>query len=155
MLLFENHNYAFGLNIVDYQYPHHETGYWDANWLFIEVEARHPKGSWTVVSPCLLTFEIENLAQWFEQAVQGTNRWQEIAFTEPSLKFELVQRGENLRALRIYFEIDVRPTWAYSRRARLEDLWVEFTLDEINLSEAANHLRELLKKYPQRVFRAS
>ncbi|HNB55198.1 MAG TPA: hypothetical protein PK530_24820, partial [Anaerolineales bacterium] len=137
------------------QYPTHETGYWDANWLFVEVEVRHPNGSWTVVSPCLLTFEVENLAQWFEQVTQGTNRWQESAFTEPCLKFETIQRDGNPSILRIYFEIDARPTWAYSRAAGLEDLWVEFTFDEINLLEAANHLRELLKKYPQRVFRDS
>ena len=66
---------------------------------------------------------------------------------------EIEKSDKGTRALRIYFELQLRPQWAYSRSAGQENLWVDFPCKDIDLRVAANDLRLELQQYPQRVFR--
>jgi hypothetical protein len=70
-------------------------------------------------------------------------------FIEPALEFQVVL-GVRLPVLRVYFELEARPKWAYSNRAREKDLWVEFPLEELDLRSTARQWREELRAFPQR-----
>src|SRR5262245_2704115 len=55
----------FELGVDGYQFPG-SAEYWDANWLMIRAHVQDPRGSWTFRDPCLTTFEVEQLAGWFD-----------------------------------------------------------------------------------------
>lgn len=143
---------SFKLKILGYQYPYIADDYYDANWLLIQVDVTHPKGSWSANDPCLLTFEVERLAKWLEEVHDNINKKSYCSFTEPCLEFRVEANDKGERVLRIYFELEIRPLWTASNNLGMEDFWVDFPLAEIDLPAAARDLRSQLHKYPQRVF---
>ncbi len=144
---------SFKLKIVDYQFPNITDEYHDSNWLIIQVDVIHPKGAWTAVDPCLLTFDVEWLARWLEDVHSNSNKRPECSFLEPCLEFQVEVNEKSKRVLRVYFELEARPIWASCKIAGQRDLWVEFELSEIDLLAVASELRSELAKYPQRVFK--
>ncbi len=143
----------FEMSILGYQFPKLQTEEYDSNWLRIRIHVVHPQGEWSSIDPSLLTYEVDALATWFADIVRGRSVATEMAFTEPNLSFQLLDHGRNAKSLRIYFELESRPTWARSEIVPSEDLWVEFLLSEVNLGDAAEALRPDLAQYPQRAGR--
>jgi hypothetical protein len=144
---------SFGLRILGYQFPRILDSYYDSNWLVIQVDVVHPQGAWCASDPCLLTFEVQKLAKWLEDVQANSNSRPFCSFIEPKLRLQIKESDKGTRVLRIYFELRLRPKWAYSRSADQEDLWVDFPCEDIDLRAAANDLRLDLQQYPQRVFR--
>ena len=153
MHLTDSSDSSFELKIAAYQYPNIHNDYYDSNWLMIQVDVKHPQGSWRASDPCLLTFEVEQLAQWLEEVKSNSNKISHCSFIEPCLEFRIVENNKGTNVLRVYFELKTRPPWAYARAAGQEDLWVEFALGEIDLFKAIQELRAQLQQYPQRVGR--
>jgi hypothetical protein len=142
----------FKLEIEGYQFPDLETEIWDSNWLIIQINVSHPNGNWSATDACLLTYEIASLANWFEQISNGKNDKLELGFLEPALHFKLIEsNGVANRALYVFFDMVLRPSWAKSLNYR--DVWVKFPLAEINLMKASMQLREQLSQFPQRAER--
>lgn len=54
------------LRLTRYQFPEITDEKWDANWLMIALRVQAPQGSWHTVDPALLTWEVQELADWFE-----------------------------------------------------------------------------------------
>jgi hypothetical protein len=140
---------SFELRILGYQFPRQADEFWDANWLTTEIRVTHAEGGWSATDPMLLTHEAIALAEWFEALAEGASPSGERTFTEPNIAFKLIN-GESGPTLRVYFEVEARPSWAPTRRAGSEDLWVEFPLSEIDLASAAESLRQQLEQFPQR-----
>ena len=141
---------SFELTILGYQFPNMNTEDFDSNWLIIQLDVHHPKGHWRSRDPCLLTYEVERLANFLEQVSRNEKVDAEEHFIEPNLKFRLLTPGSKDEKMRIYFELECRPSWAPSDTVGMEDLWVEFPVLEINLELAAQSLRDQLSIYPQR-----
>jgi hypothetical protein len=140
---------TFELQVVGYQFPHLEREPYDADWLNIRIDVSLPQGSWTSLDPSLLTWELASLHQWLTSIADGTSVESEESFMEPNLRFEL--SGEGSRNLRVYFELESRPSWAPSDGAGMDDLWAEFRIDPTELKTAAASLREYIVKFPVRV----
>ncbi len=144
---------SFHLEIVGYQFPQIVTEKWDSNWLNIRMAVSVPQGAWTVTDPFLLTYEVKELADWFDGiAAQKTEQEDEIGFTEPNLWLEVTKLPDGARCLRIHFAIECLPPWANrSRSGRgTEDVFVDFPLSDIDLHRAAESLRSQLSPFPQR-----
>lgn len=139
----------FELRIVGYQYPEMETEEYDSNWLQIEGKVTHPKGSWAFTEPCLLTYELAELANWMDSLTEKRLSAGILRFIEPNLSFEF-REAHFPRTLRIYFDLEVRPRWARGESTGMEDIWVEFPVFDDVLHQAAYSLRCQLEKYPQR-----
>ena len=58
------------------------------------------------------------------------------SFIEPTLEIQVVLGGRR-PVLRVYFELEARPAWAYSNYAGKKDLWVEVPLEELDLRSTA------------------
>jgi hypothetical protein len=58
----------------------------------------------------------------------------------------------NHSMLRVYFELETRPSWASSAFGE-EDTWVEFPIEELDLRATAREWRAELSAYPQRAAR--
>ncbi len=144
-------NASFALTLIGYQFPALATAPYDSNWLQVRVDVTTSQGLWSAIEPCLLTYEIEQLADWLDHVVvvdPNTNSM--CSFTEPCLCFERVVDQEGQICLRIYFELEVRPPWAPARQASQEDIWIDFPLEVIDIPSATQSLRVQLQRYPQR-----
>jgi hypothetical protein len=147
MKIVGNDGQMFQMNIVGYQFPHLGAEEHDSNWLVIAGEVAHPRGSWQFKDPCLLTYEGEHLASWMEAIAAGKALPSNRSFIEPNIEFRaLVAAGYPV--LRVYFELESRPEWAVD-----EELWVEFSLADLDLKSIARQWRADLGAYPQRAQR--
>lgn len=144
---------SFKLTIIGYQYPQLSTAPYDSNWLTIRIEVTSPQGTWSATDPCLLTYEVSELADWLEAIASGTVAQAACSFIEPCLLFRLHEDASGHQGLRIYLELELRPPWAASKLAGQEDLWLTFPLSAIDLAAAASMLRQQLERYPQRAER--
>jgi hypothetical protein len=148
----------FRLTLLGYQYPDAEGEPYDANWLLVRVDAVGPQGAWSVADPCLLTNEVNQLADWLEATARPGTAAPAISFLEPALLFRLVEREGKEQFLRIHFGSLVRPDYvqeildlpATAGHGNPRDRWLDFPLAEIDLPAEARNLRQQLKKYPPR-----
>ena len=141
-------NMEFELKVVGYQFPHLQHEPYDSDWLKINIRVKHPRGSWSSTDPCLLTYELASLIEWLESIVNDEPVDSEIDFIEPNLHFALLTDGT--KKLRVYFELECRPSWAPADEAGLDDLWVEFEVTPESLKSAAENLRLQLQRFPVR-----
>ena len=137
------------LTILGYQFPVLEDAPYDSNFLKIQVDVVAPQGSWTAIDHCLLTYEVTQIAAWFDEIAAGNKVCAHLGFIEPMLDLHLI-KDAGKDQLRVYFEGFMRPSWAGSRSIGQMDLWVEFDLQEIDLRALAQELRFELQHYPQR-----
>jgi hypothetical protein len=146
----------FQLEILRYEFPLLRLLWateYDSNWLVVRISVRHPRGEWTATEPCLLTYEVAGLADWFEANARGAPVGEAIGFIEPNLTFRLTNDSDGNQVLRIYFELECRPPWAAARAAGPEDLWLDLPLTDLDLTAAARSLRAQLARFPQRTAR--
>ena len=141
---------AFRLTITNYQFPEDNAGGTDANWLMIQIDATIDRRSWTVIDPCLLTSEVQRLADWLRGLADTDVSRSQCRFIEPCLSFMLETVDDKNGVLRVYFELEARPPWAKATSAGREDLWIDFRLDEIDVKQAAADLYQQLSRYPIR-----
>jgi hypothetical protein len=149
-LCFSNDNSSIELRIVNYQYPDNSRDQYDADWLRIEGVVTHPSGNWRFCDPCLLTWEAFALAQWldFWDGNSGVNA--AIKFIEPNISFSKTNASLG-SVLRIRFELESRPPWSKKKFVGESDLWLDFPLDPSRAANAAQILRNQLKRFPIRV----
>jgi hypothetical protein len=141
------------LELVGYEFPDIIDSKYDSNWLRVKITAVSKDGSWTATDSSLLTWEVARLISWFEQLSRDAAPGQRIDFIEPCLSMELVQaNGEP--AIRIFFELALRPAWNPARVAGMEDVWLDFPLRQLDLGDARRSLEGQLARYPRRALEA-
>lgn len=123
---------------------------YDANWLDIEINACARGRSWKTIEPCLLTWEVSSLAKWLEACAEGKADPLETHFIEPVLKFVVVDQSSTSRKLRVYFELESRPSWAPMQHFPDTDLWAELEGGPDELRDWAADLRQQLIGFPIR-----
>jgi hypothetical protein len=148
MELSGSHGNRIELNVAGYQFPHLEHQEYDSDWLRIAINVNHPRGTWTSIDACLLTWEVARLADWFVAIATGDTVDHAQDFIEPNLRFQLLDDRSHMR---VYFELECRPRWAPSDGAGMNDLWVDLNVDSQDLTEAASALRGDLERFPVRV----
>jgi hypothetical protein len=141
---------SFALAVIGYQFPEMKTELYDSNWLRIQININHPRGNWTATDAMLLTYEVAQLADWLDDLACGRLSLSECGFIEPNLEFRVLATESGEPKLRVLFELEARPSWAETDGAGMEDLWLEFPLNELELHRASRSLREHLEKFPQR-----
>ena len=148
MLLSGDDGNRFELSVVGYQFPHLENEEYDSDWLRINIRVNHPRGAWTSTDACLLTWEVARLAEWLAAIANGNASDDEEDFIEPNLRFQIL---ENHSRMRVYFELECRPSGAPSDGAGMNDLWLDLNVDGQDLTNAAASLRDDLACFPIRV----
>ncbi len=145
MLIKNKDKSSFDMKVMGYQFPDLANEQYDSDWLNIKIDVSIPMGSWTSTDPSLLTWEVADLAKWLESIAEGRSVDAEESFMEPNLRFELIEAGQ--KKLRIYFELESKPSWAQED----DTLWADFEVDADDLRKAATSLREDLMRFPTRV----
>ncbi len=115
---------AFEMTVEGYQFPEITDDRWDSNWLVICGRVKHPRGDWTFRDSCLTTFELDELAEWFEGVAQGEPKRDAVYFTEPNLEFRYVREPE--AAIEVGLGYESGPPWARSGNDRPDSTTLRF-----------------------------
>jgi hypothetical protein len=141
----------FELEVVGYQFPSFSGDMFDDNWLIVEGRvAPTDERAWEFRDPALLTWEVERLCNWLEALASGKAVEDGEDFIEPNLRFEVVESSESTIPLRVYFELELRPSWFFAHAAGMDDLWIDLRVDNDDLRAAADSLRRDLARFPAR-----
>ncbi|MFT4076566.1 MAG: hypothetical protein QM647_13665 [Asticcacaulis sp.] len=97
-----------GLKIVGYQFPNEIRDAYDSNWLMVLGHAGIDGRSWSFTDPCLLTTEVEALADWLVAVASGAASSQDCGFIEPNLYF----KRSSPNTIHVSFSLESRPPWA-------------------------------------------
>jgi hypothetical protein len=108
-----------------------------------------PLGKWTFRDPCLTTFEVEQLAGWFESVAEGEADGDSGYFTEPNRRFEFISIPTP--AALVTFAHESGPPWMAKSEKRLEGVAIGFPTSLNEPRESARSLRAMLARYPIRL----
>jgi hypothetical protein len=134
------------LRLTRYQFPEIEDDHWDSNWLMVALRVQSPQGSWHTEDPALLTWEVRDLANWFEALANTQQEERELVFLEPCLGFRVTKQTADTVNLQVRLGHEFRPPWFDSwQKAR-----VTLALSPDDLRLAAESLREELARFPIR-----
>lgn len=139
---------SLDLAILNYEFPRISDDEWDSNWLLVRLEGRQPRDSWTHVSSCLLTWDLQALAEWFDALAEGREA-PALQFTEPVLSF--VAGGPVGGRAKILVEVVLEPPV----RSEPEDVELPLLVEHAQLREAAASLRRAAERFPVRAARPS
>ena len=107
----------------------------DPNWLVIAGHVSLAGREWRFKDPCLLTWDVAELAHWLEARSKGPSEDSEIDFMEPFVRFTWSQGALIFRS----------GPWTAD-----EVEYLRFSPSSDELMAAALSLREDLRKYPPR-----
>jgi hypothetical protein len=145
MQLTNNQGDSFEIQILGYQFPNMPEDEWDSNWLQIQLTVVLGQRAWTVTDPLLTTFEVERLADWLEEAKAGTM----LEFAEPYLTFAFME-GAGGTSLRVVLNAWLVDSWKAEHGVG-EVVRLDFPLNELDLRQARQSLREQLERFPRRI----
>jgi hypothetical protein len=140
MLLQDSDGSEFELGLIEDRLPEVQDGFGDASTLTLSFRVATPDESWEETSPCMNTFEIENLADWLEAVADAdTGRAEhgevaELDLLEPELNFAVIRDLGSEVVLRVGFHLENRP----------EEFGVDAPTDEapyVDLRITRDHLR--------------
>ena len=92
---------------------------WES-WLNINVSVRCLQGMWQIKDECLLLHEVEELAEWLKAIAERKPVEKEISFTEPNLRFQVVNNTAYIPIIRVSFMAEMRPSWGRGKAFGLE-----------------------------------
>ena len=151
MLLRGGEGNELELAIAGYQFPDEERDPWDSNGLLVSVRVLSPEGSWSVVDPCLTTWEAKRLVSWLVHAAAREPSTAASSFIEPNLTVLAgpVAGDPNAVHVRASFALELRPPWAHTA-AGSDHLTVDLEVRRGDLARAAASLLSDLVDFPQR-----
>jgi hypothetical protein len=135
---------VFQLNLVGYEQPDVTEDLWDSNWLVVNGTVTAGDRTWRFVSPCVTTFELEELSEWLEGVASEPT---ELTFAEPTLAFSYAPRPTPV--LRIRFAFASAPPWL-TEDQRADGETLDFETSRAQAKALAGDLREALADYPTR-----
>lgn len=141
-------NNSFTLTIMGYQFPHLVNVQYDSNWLNVKVDVRQEQGNWSATDPCVLTYEVGELINWFRAVSAGNYNERQLEFLEPFLKFDLSPLAGPPDKLIIELTHPFLPP--FFTGDPFAGYQVVFSLTTIDLLGAAQSLENQLRQYPQR-----
>lgn len=107
-------------------------------WALIELEVQMDRGSWKTLDECLERGEVRALVRWLRKIARGQTP-KELGFAEPNLRFECLANSDGAR-IRVWFEGEVRPSWAPYENWSMGDLWLDLELPRDDVRTATESL---------------
>jgi hypothetical protein len=135
LLLKSKDGSEFELNILGYEHPIKERG-----WFNIQIRVISPNDSWSASDPSLQVNEVRWIYKWLIKLSDGKDVEPVLDFLEPNLKFVLREKKPDIINLRIYFDLELRPTWALKNPPDMDNIYVDLVLESNDLKLAANDL---------------
>ncbi|MCC6640781.1 MAG: hypothetical protein IT386_06435 [Deltaproteobacteria bacterium] len=137
---------SFELSLLGWQRPRGAANEIDANRLKVRLVITTNEGTVDEVAPCLVAWEVERLADWFEALAAHRATDAEQCFLEPDLRFRISPASGVARLLRI--GIDLRGRRKPGTPAPVGE--ISFSASDDDLGAAARALRAGARRYPVR-----
>ncbi len=137
---------SFELSLLGWQHPRGAANEIDANRLKVRLALASDEGAWVEITPCLLAWEVERLAEWLEGLAAHRATDGEQRFLEPDLRFRIAPAAGIARVLRI--GIDLRARRPPGAAAPIGE--IAFPLCDDELAAAARGLRAEARRFPPR-----
>lgn len=141
MYLFANGPKLIELKIIGYEFPD-GTEYYDVNWLNLKIKVESEKVKYEQISPCILTFEIEDMILGMSTLLKKRKSVYHTNFMEPYLSMEF-KRRDKIIDVKFRHEIDSDPGF-------LEMYETCFSIPKREFGEVLRQLKEEYEKYPKR-----
>lgn len=141
-------NQSVELKITNYQFPEIVDGDYDSNWLNIYLNVKSKVGHWQTIDPSLTTWDMQRLINWFDNLSKDFEpEYLEIAFLEPNLCFELLDRfNSQIKTIRIIFDYESKAKSASEEK----EYFVDIIVDNDELKRIKLDLEKELENYPER-----
>ena len=132
---------GFELNIIGYEFENIDDDMinYDKNWLLIEMNIQKSNNRLTKIDPCLLTFEIKEIIEWFENIKENPQEGI-IQFLEPNLSFRVFKNDNQW-----YIEPILQAEFDIKSNLGHKDLW--FPLNQFKIEESIENLNNSLLEY--------
>jgi len=140
-------NQTVEFKITNYEFPENTTCQYDSNWLLIFLKVNSHCGKWQTIDPALLTDEVKTIIEWFDNLSKNI-KTKSLNFIEPNIEFELTEYNNDLKKIKIIFDLESRPKNADDKK----EYYVECKLNNLELKEIAENLRNELNPFPTRGF---
>jgi len=142
-------NQTVEFKITNYEFPENTTCEYDSNWLLIYLNINSKCGKWKTIDPALLTEEVKEIIKWFEKLSNNIKpESKNLTFIEPNIEFELTEFNENLKVVKIIFDLESRPKNADDKK----EYYVECELNNMELKTISRNLEKELISFPTRGF---
>lgn len=145
-MIFVENNRSLELNIKSYQFPNERTinkeYNHDANWLVCEIKYSENDFTEVYSDACLLTCELEELADALLKILNGDDSGYISDLIEPYLNISIAKAGEKVLFIVHYVYDTSNGIW---RKRKVTSL-----VDKEYATHILHELVELQKKYPQR-----
>lgn len=137
---------SFEITLLGWQHPRGAANEIDANRLEVRIAIATGEGAWIQIAPCLVAWEVERLADWFDAlaAHRATDAGQ--VFLEPDLRFRIAPASGIARVLRV--GIDLRARRPPGSAAPVGE--IAFSVRDDDLAAAARALRTAARRFPVR-----
>ncbi|MEP6260084.1 MAG: hypothetical protein ABJ092_00795 [Gillisia sp.] len=139
-------NQSVEIQIRNYQFPQETICKYDSNWLLIYLKVQSTKGNWQTVDPALLTSEFKRIIEWFKNLSDNQTVSADLVFIEPNLEFMLIGDDQEIKTIRILFDLEFRPETADDEN----EYFVDCKMDSKELKRVSIALEKELENYPER-----
>lgn len=148
MIFYGQDNSTVEFKVMNYEFPNSTDKQEDGNWLVIYLKVDCQFGQWQAVHPSLLTWNIQELIDWFSDLSNNNSvKWTDQEFIEPNISFHLLNSyNADIKQIKIKFDLELRPKNANDEI----EYFINFQADSMKLKEISNQLGEELKKFPER-----
>ena len=140
----------FEVTVIRYQFPHSSTDEWDPNWLIVRTHATIADHEWTSDDPALLTWEVEELANWLESLGNNHEVNPLLDFVELNLSFQLLDCSTGTTRLQVFRQLESRPPWKSWAGPGESPEGPVLDCSSNELLAWSKNLREQLSKFPRR-----
>ena len=117
----------------------------EANRLRVRLELEAREGGWIEIVPCLLSWELGRLAEWFAALAAHRMAEREQTFLDPDLRFRVAPASGLARVLWVGIDLRARKPAGTAPVGELA-----FSLDDAALGEAARSLAVQARRFPVR-----
>jgi hypothetical protein len=139
---------AVELVVLRYEFPDMNEDRWDSNWLVVSGRVSLAGKTWRFTDPCFTTFELAELAEWFDAIAKRRDVAPEFEFTEPNVVFAYSATPQP--TLRVRFAHESAPPWVKNEKDRLDGVTIEFPLSNLDIAAITAEVRAILIEYPIR-----
>lgn len=140
-------NNLFQLEIVSYQYPETLDDRYGSNWVVVKGQVETEGDVWEFLDPCLLAWEAQELATWFEALANHSNTTNVLRFIEPNVSF----RSLSNNTLQLILAAEALPPGRRTAMKPGDTVKLQFMVQPAALQQAAQDLRLQLTRFPTRI----
>lgn len=137
----------FRFSLGGYQFPDICDDY-DANWLFLNIEAKNEQGVWKQRCPCILTWEVAWYAKWLKNVTWGNCYDQELSVLEGDFELIYIAEAQGLQRFMVCLEYGL--AYEKPKEGKRDKSVIGVCLTKLEVEESIAYFEEMFAAFPPR-----